>query len=71
MQAAWPEVAVVALILLRDELRFWRLTRSAAAVRQAVEGSTVVVRSGDDLPHDQRGDDRERRGHDADSPQDL
>lgn len=58
------ELVVVAILLLRDELRYWRLHREANAVRQSVEGSTVVVRGGDDPPDALRGLLR-RRGTDA------
>jgi hypothetical protein len=60
VEVGWPFVVLTIVLLIRDELRFYRAARSATAVRQAVEESTLVVRGGDQLPHDHR-----RRASDA------
>lgn len=50
MTVDWPTVVLVALLLIRDEFRFWRAHADAKAVRDTVEHATVVVRRGDDTP---------------------
>jgi hypothetical protein len=62
VEVGWPFVVLSIAFLLRDELRWWRANRSATAVRQAVDESTIVVRRGDAIAHDYRrraGDARE------------
>ncbi len=54
VEVGWPFVILSICFLVRDELRWWRAHRSATAVRQAMDQSTIVVRRGDDLAHDHR-----------------
>lgn len=68
----WPEVAVLALILLRDEIRWHRTHAVATAVRQDVSRSTVLVRSTDNPSEAIRGaSERRRRAEDQRSGEDA
>jgi hypothetical protein len=71
VEVGWPFVVLSIAFLLRDELRWWRANRSATAVRQAVDKSTLVVRRGDELPHAHRRRASDRIEPDDDTPQDL
>ncbi len=64
VEVGWPFVVLTITLLVRDELRFYRLHGQATAVRQAVSDSTMVVRRGDRQPWDSRDSGPERRRDD-------
>ena len=61
----WPGVAIIALMLLRDELRAWRIARELREAGDRLERSTVLVRGLDDVHQAAAGVARRRRRGDA------